>query len=286
MARQIAIKSIPVADIEIGTRRRQPSEEEIELRAKSINEYGLLEPIGVRTNGDKFCLVYGATRLMAVKKLGWGEINAAIFEGAMEEFASMEITENLERRHLNKCQRDELTIALVELRISEAQNDPRNKLNDKVSSNSSQQPASHPKNKVEGSKRGRPITPEGKAKREAAEKTGQSLRTVQRATSEKPAGGRGPKNKTSANRDIADLGHMDQIAHYVLEIGKHLAACDRNVCEMIRKNHKSYLEGWFGSDGKLLSQAAEYAVVAAKIAPVSAPHVDEANHEHQGSTVT
>ena len=50
--------------------------------------------------------------------------------------------------------------------------------------NSSQKPKTHAKAKVEGAKRGRPMTAEGQQKKEIAAKTGQSLRNVQRITSE------------------------------------------------------------------------------------------------------
>jgi ParB family chromosome partitioning protein len=112
-------KTIPIDSIEMGHRYQQPTETEIEQMLTSIRKDGLLTFIGVSVSGDKFCLRYGATRLMACKKLGWTEIPAVVFEGGPEELASAELIENLERRHLDKVQRDELTKQLVKLQAGE-----------------------------------------------------------------------------------------------------------------------------------------------------------------------
>jgi ParB/RepB/Spo0J family partition protein len=186
MIRPIVTKMVPVNATEMGHRERQPSEAEVERMAKSILEDGLLAPIGVRTSGDTFSIVYGATRLLAVQKLGWPAVAATVYEGTAEDFASAEIIENLERRHLDKDELAQLTRTLVELRTKAIKNEPGKELDDSSSHNSSQERKAHPKTKVEGAKHGRPATAEGQARKEVAAKTGQSVRTVQRATSKKP----------------------------------------------------------------------------------------------------
>jgi ParB-like chromosome segregation protein Spo0J len=119
MIRQIETKLIPVKTIDMGHRRRQPSQAEVERMAKSIRQDGLLTAIGVQTSGDSLKLLYGATRLSAVQKLGWSEVSAVFYDGTTEELTSAQIIENLERSHLDKDQLDQLTKSLVELRMKE-----------------------------------------------------------------------------------------------------------------------------------------------------------------------
>ena len=255
MIHALETKLIPVNNIEVGHRRQHPSEAEVDRMVNSIQQDGLLTAIGVRTSGDTFSLLYGATRLSAVQKLGWSEVSAVLYEGAEEELASAEIIENLERRHLDKDDLEQLTKEYVELRTNKIQSEPRKELDDNLSHNSSQGPTTHPKTKVEGAKRGRPVTAEGKAKKEVAAKTGQSLRKVQRITSEKPKTPTPKKNP--ADRDTARLSRMDQIERKICEIRELLSACDRDDRNMIRKNNQPYLDGWFDDRGRLRSESVD-----------------------------
>ena len=86
MIRQIEAKLIPTDTIEMAHRRRKPSQEEVDRMANSIRQDGLLTAIGVRTSGDTFGLLYGATRLMAALKLGMPAVSAVLYEGTTEEF--------------------------------------------------------------------------------------------------------------------------------------------------------------------------------------------------------
>ena len=255
MIHQIETRLISVSAIEMGHRRRQPSEAEVDQMANSIQQGGLLTAIGVRNTGDTLSLLYGATRLSAVQKLGWSEVQAVIYEGTTQELASAEIVENLERRHLHKDDLEQLTKEYVELRTKKFQSEPLEGLDDNLSHNSSQGPTTHAKTKVEGAKRGRPVTAKGKAKKEVAAKTGQSLRKVQRITSEKPKTPTPKKNP--AGRDTARLSRMDDIGQRVCEISELLSACDRDDRNMIRKNNQPYLDGWFDDRGKLRSESVE-----------------------------
>jgi hypothetical protein len=251
MIRQIDTRSIPVSAIEMGLRDRLPSEAEVDQMVSSIEQDGLLTAIGVQTTADGYRLLYGATRLLAVQKLDRSEVSAVLYEGTEEELASAEIVENLERRHLDKDERAQLTKMLVERRARAVPSEPREELCDKLSCNSSQEPKAHPKTKVEGTTRGRPVTAEGKAKKEVAAKTGQSVRNVQRVTSKKPKASTQKKNP--ADRDTARLSRKDQIERKVREISELLSACDRDDRNMIRKNNQPYLEGWFDDRGALRS---------------------------------
>jgi ParB/RepB/Spo0J family partition protein len=245
MIKQIETKHIPIDAIDMGQRDQLPTEAEIEQLSISIDRGGLIQPIGVRASGDRYCLVHGATRLLAVKKLGRSEIPAVVLEGTPQEIASAELVENLDRRHLDKEKRDELTKRFVKLTAIETQKE----LDDNQSRNSSPQSKAHPKTKVEGAKRGRPPTPEGQAKKEVAAKTRQSVRAVQKATSNKPKGEPAHK-KTQGECDTFGL-----VQRHIKEIRKLLSDCDHRHQEMIRKDNQPYLEGWFDTDGQLLDPA-------------------------------
>lgn len=239
MMKHIERKLITINTIDEGNRLRQPSNQEVDKMVDSIERYGLLNAIGVGIGGGKVCLLYGATRLSATKKLDWKEIPAEVWEGTPQDFASAELVENLERRHLDKDQLAQLTNELYELRTKEIEK--QKELNDNLSRNSSPQSKGHAKAKVEGAKRGRPPTPEGQLKKELAATTGQSVRAVQKATSNKPKGDPAPKK--SADRD--------QIGRHIQKITELLSDCDRGDRDTIRESFTPLLDGWFGEDGKL-----------------------------------
>ena len=147
---------------------------------------------------------------------------------------SAEIIENLERRHLNKDELAELTKALVALRTKENQSELQKKLNDNLSQNPSQEPKTHAKTKVEGAKRGRPVTAEGQAKKEIAAKTGQSVRNVQRSTSAKVKQASEPAKRrrgvTSVDSSLREFDrYVSKIIDYVLELKRKLLSSSQNV---------------------------------------------------------
>jgi hypothetical protein len=242
MLSQRETRSIPVDVIDFRHRRQMPSDTEINEMVNSIEREGLLLPVGVHSTGENsYRLVHGATRLAAVKKLGWQEIPATILEGTAADTASAEIVENLARRHLDKDQRDELTRAYVELHGSPKE------LNDNLSRNSSPALNTHPNVKVEGAKRGRPSTPGGQSKKKAAILLGRSLRTIQRATSTKP------KGAACADRDARRLKILDQVKRPVADLKDLLSASVLNHGdrEQLRKQHQPYLDGFITEFGKL-----------------------------------
>jgi hypothetical protein len=154
-------------------------------------------------------------------------------------------------------------------------------LDDNLSRNSSPQRQGHPKAKVEGAKSGRPPTAEGQAKKEVAAKTGQTLRTTQRATSEKPKAETARK-KTPADPDSARIGRKDQIDHHIREITEILSACDRGDRDMIRRSFTPLLDGWFGEDGMLREPTGltDHELVAGqKFEPSPADRMDDADRD-------
>jgi hypothetical protein len=61
---------IPITDIEVGKRLRQPTPDAVDHMVVSIRELGLLTPITIQPNFDSaYILVAGATRLAAVRAM-------------------------------------------------------------------------------------------------------------------------------------------------------------------------------------------------------------------------
>jgi ParB family chromosome partitioning protein len=125
LLRVVGNARVPVDDIVIGDRWRQPSPRQIEAIRESIRENGLLAAIGIRLVAEKpsmgeinqaaRVLVYGATRLAAAKLEGWAEIDAQILEGSDVDFEKAELAENLHRGELTKLQRDRQIARYIEL---------------------------------------------------------------------------------------------------------------------------------------------------------------------------
>lgn len=74
---------------------------EVRALADSIEEYGLLQPIVVRRDGDRYTLVAGHTRLEAFKLLGRDTIPANIIDVSDTEMASLALIENVQRSDLH-----------------------------------------------------------------------------------------------------------------------------------------------------------------------------------------
>lgn len=67
----------------------------------SMKENGLLQPVGVmKTKGGKYDAVFGNRRIMAAKKLGWGEIPAHVLDLDSETDRDlMNLVENFKRQN-------------------------------------------------------------------------------------------------------------------------------------------------------------------------------------------
>lgn len=93
--------SIPLAEIDEGERLRPVDPEKVEQVRRSMGQIGLRSPIEVRAKpGGGWLLVAGAHRLAAARALGFGTIEALVFEGDDDEARLAEIDENLVRHEL------------------------------------------------------------------------------------------------------------------------------------------------------------------------------------------
>lgn len=98
-------KEILEIDIEkIYARDNQPrksfDDESIDDLAKSIEKYGLLNPIVVRKKNDKYEIVAGERRYRAVKKLGFKTIDAILKVYEEKDVEVLSLIENIQREDL------------------------------------------------------------------------------------------------------------------------------------------------------------------------------------------
>jgi len=94
--------------------RRVFIDEKIDELAKSISQYGLIQPIVVRGRRDgKFELVAGERRLRASKKLGMTEIKAVVMTAGEGDSAVIALIENIQRENLHFMEEAEAYEALL-----------------------------------------------------------------------------------------------------------------------------------------------------------------------------
>ena len=97
------VESLRVTEVE--PNRNQPrhrfDEEKIEELSESIKEYGVIQPIIVVRNEDRYKIVAGERRWRAAKKAGLKEIPAVVRSYTEQEIAQIALIENLQRENLN-----------------------------------------------------------------------------------------------------------------------------------------------------------------------------------------
>lgn len=87
-------------------------EEALEELAESIRQLGLIQPITVKRNGDKYIIISGERRWRASKLAGRKTIPAYIREADDKELHEMALVENIQRQDLNAM---EIAISLQRL---------------------------------------------------------------------------------------------------------------------------------------------------------------------------
>lgn len=94
-------KSIPVNDIFTSPFDRREGPIDVEELSESIAQVGLITPIGVRSSGSEYELIYGHRRLAACQKLGWTEIRADVYDVDDATARLMQFVENVQREDLD-----------------------------------------------------------------------------------------------------------------------------------------------------------------------------------------
>ena len=76
---------------------------DVSMLMKTMEQDGLLHPIGVYAKEDHYILAYGSRRLKAAKKLNWKTISAVIGSSAFteEDFLAKNTIENIHREEVN-----------------------------------------------------------------------------------------------------------------------------------------------------------------------------------------
>ena len=77
--------------------RKNFDKDKIEALAESIKEHGVIQPIIVVKNGERYKIVAGERRWRAAKKAGLKEIPAVVREYSEQEVAQIALIENLQR---------------------------------------------------------------------------------------------------------------------------------------------------------------------------------------------
>lgn len=98
------IRNIPIELIRPNTYqpRKQFSQEGLDELTESIKTYGILQPITIRSNGNKYYeLVAGERRLRAAGLAGLKEVPAIIIDVTDSDSAALALIENLQREDLN-----------------------------------------------------------------------------------------------------------------------------------------------------------------------------------------
>src|SRR2546422_8894626 len=93
---------ISISSIFVGPRLRKSSERAVTELAASMEQLGLLQPIGVKKRsgwGLRYELSYGLHRLLAAKELGWREIECTVGDSKLA--SKGQIVENTHRAELS-----------------------------------------------------------------------------------------------------------------------------------------------------------------------------------------
>jgi len=87
----------------------------IEELAQSISEIGLLQPILVAIDGDRFELVFGHRRWLACEKLGLSSIRSIVREMSQSEIGIARATENISRADLTPIEEAAIYKNLIDI---------------------------------------------------------------------------------------------------------------------------------------------------------------------------
>lgn len=98
------IRFLPLEDLdisELNVRRREITADLDEL-AKSMDQFGLQQPIVVTRKGERFAVLVGQRRYLAAKQLGWDQMPALVLSQPLERVQAtlFSFSENIQRRDL------------------------------------------------------------------------------------------------------------------------------------------------------------------------------------------
>lgn len=85
--------------------RRDFDEGAIDELAASLKQHGMIQPLVVRRNAERFQLISGERRLRAAIKAGWQHVPAQVREADDRQMSEVAIVENLQRKDLNALEK-------------------------------------------------------------------------------------------------------------------------------------------------------------------------------------
>ena len=91
--------------------RKSFDEEKLQELAESIKQYGIIQPIVVKKDGNKYIIVAGERRYRAAKMIGLKKLSVILFRG--EEDYQVALIENLQREDLNPIEVAEAYAELI-----------------------------------------------------------------------------------------------------------------------------------------------------------------------------
>jgi ParB family chromosome partitioning protein len=91
-------------------------EARLEELAASIRENGIITPITVRPNGDRFQLIAGERRLSAAQRAGLLKIPAYVKDVSDDQLLELALVENIQREQLNPMEEAQAYQDLIELK--------------------------------------------------------------------------------------------------------------------------------------------------------------------------
>lgn len=94
--------------------RRDFRADELDDLVGSMREHGLLQPVTLRRQGDRYQIIAGERRFRAARLLDWSSIPALVREASDRDMLELAILENLQRADLNP-----LDVALAYRRLME-----------------------------------------------------------------------------------------------------------------------------------------------------------------------
>lgn len=98
-----------VSVYDIDTNPYQPrtefGEDELVELTESLQQHGLMQPVVLRRQGDRFQLIAGERRWRAATRAGWSHVPAVVREADDRQVAELTIVENLQRKDLGPLEK-------------------------------------------------------------------------------------------------------------------------------------------------------------------------------------
>lgn len=98
---QVRTVSVYLIDNNAEQPRKQFNEDKLKELATSIEQHGVVQPIIVRKNGERFTIIAGERRFRAARLAGLNEVPVLVRELSEQEILEVSLIENLQRENLN-----------------------------------------------------------------------------------------------------------------------------------------------------------------------------------------